>query len=309
MYTLLLVALLLVALMSFGMLRGLAFYGTGSAAGAAATIFDPVIGAAVAKIPQAGDSRKVVIRGTTFYSDIAGDHEEYAQIIIGQGGAGDAHKITIRPAGDGNNPNDPNYDSFTPLGDFEVMENEDLSILLVDPGAAAVMCGCLWYEDGEPEMPIPKGRVCTFRGPTSANYATTFSATGGGNFANLPDPDADYYVCGMEVLPQGDMVQVIGVVGSGKGNFALGPPKGRIWYPSCPLKFSGLETVQLKGQVAGATEVGVTVFAVEVPKVAGTIPQTDVRTLTPFVGVLAQRVNAPTVKVSLGKAYSAVKNG
>jgi len=304
-----LICLALALLVSSGMLRGLAFYGTGAAAGGAATIYDPVIGAAVTKIPQAGESRKITIRGVTFISDQAGDHEEYAQIIIGQGGAGDAHKIYVRPVGDGDNPNEPRFDAFQPLGDFEVMENEDLAILLFDPDAAAVMSGCLWYEDGEPEMPIPKGRICTFKGPTSADYTTTFSATGGGNFTNLPDPDADYYVCGMEVIPQDALVQIIGLVGSGKGNFALGPPKGRIWYPSCPLKFSGLETVQLKGQVQAVTEVSVTVFAVEVPKAGAVIPQTSVVSLTPYVGVPAQIGRAPTVSVRTPSRVSTFVKG
>lgn len=279
------------------MLRGLPFYGTGAATGGAATFFDPIIGATVTKIPQSGSSRKVTMRGVTLVSDIGGDHEEFAVLTIGQDGQGDAHKITVRPVADGDSPAPFAMGmSFTPLGDFEVSENEDLSCLLYDPGAAALMSGVLWFEDGEPELVLPKGRIVTFRGPTTADYTITYSATGGGAFANLPNPQCVYYVCGAEVVPQDALVQALAVHASGKGHAAVLPPKGRIWFPGCPLEFDGLETVVLKGQVQAVTEVGVTVYAIEVPKQGELVGQTGVREVAPFTGFPLQTSKPATVK-------------
>jgi len=278
---------LLGLLLPFMVLRGLPFYGTGGAGatGNAATIFDPIIGAAVTRIPQCGDKRGVSVRGATLFSDQTGDHEEYATMTIGQGGQGDAHIIVLRPASDGDNPNpSAMFESFVPLGGFVVQENEDLSIRLYDPGGAALMSGVLWYDDLEPEIAIPVGRIVTFRGPTSADYATTYSETGGGNFVNLPDPMANYAVVGADVRPEDKIVQALAVHASGKGHAAVLPPKGQIWFPSCPLVFSGLEIVRLRGQVQAGTEIAVTLYCVEIPKRPGTVPQSAIVQAEPYLG-------------------------
>jgi len=267
-----------VVLSSFGMLRGLAFYGTGGATGTAGTFFDPLLGATVTTIPHAGEKANVTIKGVTLFSNTQGKNI-YGVIAIGQDS--DVHKLTIFPQGDGDMDTQTMTSPYVALGDFVVGENSNLAVTLYDPGAAALFSGVLWYEDHEPVLPIPAGRIVTIHPATSGADATTSHAS----YGTVPARNTDcvYYICGVEVHPEDELIQVASLHSSDKGLCAVAPPKGRLYYPTCPLRADGLATLIQKIQVQTAAEVDLVWFAVEVPKGTTPVTNSDVKPSTPFL--------------------------
>lgn len=240
---------------------------------------------------------KVVIRGITLVADSEG-LEHYARLRIGQ--QGECHDMFIYPRTDGIVMTDLASSMFMSLGDFEVSETENLVIHFFDPDGTAKFSGVLWYEDGEPEMGVPAGRLVTFKFGGGADLATAYASTGLGSSDNKQNPKCVYYMIGGTVLPEDKLIQGLGLHSSGAGLVGVLPPKGTFWAPSVLLKFDGLETIVLKGQVEAGTKAGIVVYCVEVPKAGKTVEGTDVATLTPFLGAPVPTMTAPdtSMKVS-----------
>lgn len=300
------------------MLKGLPFYGTGGATmpGTLATIIDLTINAtAVTKLPQAGFARKVAIRGCTLIAD-ATTKNIWAELQIGQGG--DSHKILIPPTADADTiAADRGMNPWYPLGDFIAQENEDLAIYLYDAGASAKMSGVLWYDDLEPEVEIPKGRIVTMKFPKTVADVVAASNYNTGQGAGEPlykfNPKCHYYVVGVEVRPEDKVVQALGLHASGRGVVAVAPGKGRLFYPSVPLEFDGIEVVVEGCKVEGDTEVCVFWFFVEIPLAGAEVENGEVADLKPSIGgtSILQTDRAPKAKngLTLKNVIGAIRRG
>jgi len=263
------------------MLRGIPFYGTATGTSLTVTWFDPILGASVSKIPKSGAKEGVAIRGVTFLSDTpAMGH--YIELTIGQ--EPDYHKIPIYARGDADSPTaGPWLAPFQPLGDFSAKENFDLTGTAACPASAENVAGVLWYDDMEPELLIPRGRLVGLRYPGAADATASYASYG--TLARKLDTDSIYYIAGVEVHPEDAVVQVLALHSSDEGLAAVAPPRGLMWFPSCPLKFDGLATLVQKAQVQAVTKVDVVWWAVEVPKRGGT----SLPGLTPAIGALVQQ--------------------
>ncbi len=247
------------------MLRAAAFYGTGSAAGAAATIFDAITGATITQIPVAGDDRNVVIKGYCGFSDAPGLGSRI-EILIGNN-EGEYHRFQMDPMLDSDLVTNPFTNPMIEAGDYVVGEQNTISVTLIDPGAAELMSGVIYYEDGEPTIPIPQGRIVTLRVGGTNDGGTTYTTTGA-TVQTTGRPlsvDSNYFVAGVMVRPEDKIAQVISLQTSNTGLVAVAPSAGIVWFPTCPLKFSGKETPVGKLQVQAATKIEVIWFLIEVP--------------------------------------------
>lgn len=241
------------------MLRALCFYG---AAGGALTFLDPVTGTAVTQVPVVGAKDTVAMRGAIAYTDTPAKRE-FVNVKIGS--EGDYHDIQLIPKSDGDNLTADLGDiDITPLGDFIVKENSAIS---GTAAASGLSSGVIYFEDGEPEIPIPKGRRVFLTSIPSGDQATTLAVT------NMTQPNASkalavdsmYYVVACTVLPEDKLIQAF-ILKSSSGQCAVAPPKGRVVYPSCPMKFDGNEKLAVLVQVQAATEATAIWELVEVPK-------------------------------------------
>lgn len=252
------------------MLRTLYFYG---ATGGALTFLDPYTGTAVTEVPVVGTKDTVAMRGALAWTDTP-TFEEFANIKIGA--EGDYHDIQLICKGDADNvTSDIGDQDVVPLGDFIVKEGSAISGTAPATGNCA---GMIMYEDGEPEIPMPEGRHVFLRVVTSGDIATTLAAT------NITQPnttkalsvESEYYVYAATTLPEDKVIQAFILKTSG-GMVACAPPKGRIVYPSCPMKFNGKEKLAALGQVQAGAEGGVIWELIEVPLGSTPVGGTEVR--------------------------------
>lgn len=240
-------------------LRTIYFYG---AAGGALTFLDPVKGSTITKIPTVGNKDSVALRYAIAFTDTPAKRE-FCNVVIGSEGS--YHDIQLIPKSDADNlTSDLSDIDLTSLGDVEVKENSDLSGVACASGLTVGMFG---YEDGEPEVGIPEGRVVFMTSIPSGDQATALAVT------NIAQPKATkpfsvnsvYYVKGVTVIPEDKCVQAI-ILKNSEGQCACGPAKGRIQFPSCPCIIDGNDSPAVLAQVQAATEVTAIWEMIEVPK-------------------------------------------
>lgn len=219
-------------------------------------------GNAITRIPTVGQNNTVSLRAICAWTDTPAKRE-FCNVVVGS--EGDYHDFQLIPKGDADNLTaDIGNADLIPLGDIEVMENSALSGTACASGLTA---GMLVFEDGEPEIPIPKGRRVFLSTIPSGDQATTLATT------NLAQPNATkalsvnsrYYAAAVTVVPEDKVVQAI-VLKNSEGHCACGAPKGRIVFPTCPCVIDGNDTPAVLAQVQAATEVTAIWELIEVPK-------------------------------------------
>jgi len=251
-------------------LRSLHFYGS---AGGALTFLDPYRGATDTEIPVVGKKDQVVMKGVLAYCDTP-TKREFINLVIGSDG--DYHDIQIFPRGDGDNITGGMGAQFIiDLGDWVLSEGSAISGTAVSTGNCS---GVLFYDDLEPEIPIPSGRRVFLTSIASGDLATALATT------NIAQPNAtkalnvnsDYYVVGATTLPEDKLVEAF-ILKTADGMVASAPPKGRILYPSCPAKFNGKQAISALGQVQAAAEASVIWELIEKPRRTNDAQNTEVR--------------------------------
>lgn len=239
------------------MLRTIYFYG---AAGAALTFLDPVTGTTITQIPIVGKKDRVVMRGAIAFTDTPATRN-FCNIKIGADG--DYHDIQLFASGDSDNITADLADlDFVDLGDWVVKEGSRISGTAFAGGAAT---GQIIFEDGEDEIPIPKGRTVFLTSLASGNLATALATTNIAqpNATKALSTDSTYYVSGAKTLGPG-IVQAF-ILRASNGLVACAVGKGRVVFPSCPLVFKGNEVLAALGQVGAAAEASVIWELKEVP--------------------------------------------
>lgn len=250
-------------------LRGYPFYGTGAASGGAATVKDPSTSGnpTITEIPIPPDASvggKVRVKGVTLSSDALG-LGIYARVIIGNSLA-TRYGYYIFPHLDADAASQP-----TSLNTFEAFELEvgvknSIGVTLYDPGAAALMSGVIWVDDGQPGIPIPDGQLITYRMGGTNDGSTTYSTTGADLVTtDKLDPDCDYYVVGARTTSEDKVLQEVTISGT-SGRVAVAAPAGTIWYPEAMDRISGAATPVGAIQVQAATKAQIIWYLVEVPR-------------------------------------------
>lgn len=248
------------------MLQGYPFQGTGAAAPTAdnVTFYDPILGSDVSTLTIRGSKREQKVVGISFCSD-APALGSRLELRIGNQVTGD-RVIDIFPTLDGDLATQPiNLLNFIDLGGIPVQEMETIDIRLYDPGAAELMSGVLWFEDGEPTIPIPNGRIITLRFGGSNDCGTTLATTGFDMDSRKLINERLYTPYMVIVRPEDKVIEAL-LLKAGKDVMTL-PPSGRMVYPSAPLQFTGAEYnssyVVGYAEAQAATKFEAIVFCVE----------------------------------------------
>lgn len=248
-------------------LIGYPFYATGAAAGATATILDPVLRTAVTTLSIRGAVRKCRIVGAVFSSDAPG-LGSYATVYVGNDGI-TRYAFHLFPGSDGDLATEPvNLNSMSDLGGYEVNEQETISIIVYDPGAAELTSGVLYVEDSEPEIAMPTGRPVTLKFGGTNDAATTISTTGGDKPTTKLEETYNYAVIGAIVRPE-DKVCQANILADANGNSFTAPGSGKIVLPHPAFVFSGSQwnqgSVSQFLQVQAATKVETIFLLIEFP--------------------------------------------
>lgn len=249
------------------MLFGLSFYGTGAAAPTAhnATMKDCVLEATVTTLAERGARKENRIMGISFSSDAPALGSKL-ELRIGNSPL-PGHVHTVFPGQDADLVTEPNnLLNYYNLGGIPVNENELIDIRLYDPGAAELMAGVVWIEDGEPEIPIPNGRIIYLLIATGANDGATTLSTTGFDMTTVKLQDNAIYTPFRAVVRPEDKVIQWCLIRAGKDAMAL-PPCGRMDFPTAPLQFTGRQfnSSQVIGkiQVQAATKAEILLGLVE----------------------------------------------
>jgi len=233
------------------MLTGYPFQGTGAAAPTAdnVTFYDPILGKDVTALTIRGDRRDQVIRGISFASDAPGLGSRLELRIGNQ--ITDDRVIDVFPTLDGDLVTQPiNTLNYIDLGGIPVVEDETIDIRLYDPGAAELMSGVLWLEDGEPTIPIPSGRIVSLRFGGTNDCGTTLAVTGFDmDSVKLVNERLYTPFCAM-VRPEDKVIEAL-ILKAGKDAMTL-PPTVKMIYPTAPIQFTGNE--YNSGYVVGYAE-------------------------------------------------------
>lgn len=220
------------------MLQGYPFFGTGAAAPTSdnVTFYDPILGADVSTLTIRGSKRQQKVLGISFVSD-APSLGSRLELRLGNQITED-RVIDVFPTLDGDLATQPvTLLNFQDLGGIPINEDETIDIRLFDPGAAELMAGVLWLEDGEPTRGIPPGRIITLLCGGTNDVTTDLAVTGFDMDSVKLVNEHLYTPFAVIVRPEDKILQAL-LLKAGKDSMTL-PPSGKMVYPSMPLQFSG----------------------------------------------------------------------
>jgi hypothetical protein len=248
------------------MLQGYAFYATGSATGATATIMDPILRATVTTVVIRGDNPYVKIMGISFNSD-APALGSYATVIVGNGEPA-YRTVVIPPCLDADLATQPvSVPNYVDLGGYKVKEQETITIKVYDPGAAELTSGVLWVDDMEDTVGIPTGRIISLRCGGTNDGGTSIATTGFDMDSKTLEIGNLYTPYIVTSRPEDKVVQAA-FLAAGKDAMTL-PGSGTIVYPHAPLQFTGAQynSGHVKGylQVQAATKCEFFIHCIETP--------------------------------------------
>lgn len=256
---------------------GYPFYGTGGAEATpvTATVMDPVLKTAVTTITPRGTSKKTRILSVVGNSDAPGLGSRI-RVSVGND-AITRYYFDVFPGLDGDLVTQPiMMVGMNDLGGYGVNENENITILLIDPGAAEKMSGVLYLEDDEPAYSMPVGgRPVTLKFGLTTDASTTISTTGGDVPSTKLEDSYNYAVIGSITRPE-DKVCQANIFMDGNGRSYTAAPAGRILLPHPAFVFTGAQwnagTIKNYLQVEAATVVETILLLLEFPgsKVTGT---------------------------------------
>ncbi len=238
-------------------LVGYAFKATGAALGTVATIYDPVLRAAITTLTIRGDKRTVNVQSCVYNSDAPG-LGSHATLSVGNDGV-DRYVYDMFPNLDGDLATQPvMLNGMSDLGGFEVNENETMTITVYDPGAAELTSGVLYVEDGEPTYDIVSGRPVTLSFGGTNDAGSSISITGGDKPVVKLEENYNYGVIGGKVRSE-DKICEVNILLDGNGHSCTLPGMGKIVLPAFAFVFTGAQwnqgSVNQYLQVQAATKV------------------------------------------------------
>lgn len=233
------------------MWQGYPFKGTGAVSpGTTATVYDPILRVAVTTITIRGTKRMVTVQGVSVASDAPGLGSNI-RVKVGNSEP-DYRYFDVPPSHDGDLATGPVHTAnYHDMGGYEVHEMETISILIVDPGAAELVSGVLWVDDGEPYIPIPGGRIVVLKCGGTNDGGTSIAATGFDMDARKLENGNLYTVFKVITRPEDKVIEVA-LLAAGKEVMTL-PPVGMMVYGNTPLQFTGAQ--YNAGQVVGYLQV------------------------------------------------------